>query len=200
MPLSKKEASVCEVILARRSVRKYTKQALDQSKINTLIEAAVHAPTAMHREPWAFVVVENQQLLLDISDKAKSLIIKESSHSINKRYDLDHLDREANIFHDAGTLITICGNIATPFVMADCWLAAENLMLTACAMGLGSCVIGYALPALNDPEIKRILKIPDNFTAISPIVVGYPAEFPTPSYRKAPVVFSRISDTPMSIP
>jgi nitroreductase len=74
------------------------------------------------------------------------------------------------------------------FVVADCWLAAENLMLTACALGLGSCVIGLAVDALNDDRMRRLLGLPPDFNAIAPIVVGTPADparqRPTP--RKPP--------------
>jgi hypothetical protein len=45
--------------------------------------------------------------------------------------------------------------------VADCWLAPENLMLAACAKGLGACVIGLAVSALSTPEWKAELKIPD---------------------------------------
>lgn len=44
-------------------------------------------------------------------------------------------------------------------MVADCWLAAENLMLSACALGLGTCCIGSAIPALNSPEAKSELGI-----------------------------------------
>jgi nitroreductase len=47
------------------------------------------------------------------------------------------------------------------------WLAAENLMLAAHAMGLGTCVIGSAVPALNTPKSKAELNIPSECTAIA---------------------------------
>ena len=58
------------------------------------------------------------------------------------------------VFYDASTLIVICAKPMGPFVSADCWLAAENLMLAASALGLGTCCIGSAIPALNSPEAK----------------------------------------------
>lgn len=59
--------------------------------------------------------------------------------------------------------------------MADCWLAAENLLLAAYAQGLGTCVIGFAVSALNTPEWKAELKIPAEMTAVAPMIVGVPA-------------------------
>jgi nitroreductase len=67
------------------------------------------------------------------------------------------------------------------------------MMLAACAMNLGSCVIGSALSAFEVPEVRSKLRIPDNYSAVAPIVIGYPDEKNTPSLRKIPVVFSCIS-------
>jgi nitroreductase len=95
-----------------------------------------------------------------------------------------------HVFHNAGLLIVIYGKSEGPFVVADCWLAAENLMLAACAKGLGTCVIAFALEALNTPEWKEELKIPGGFTAIAPIIVGVPAGETPPAPRKPPEILT----------
>jgi nitroreductase len=92
------------------------------------------------------------------------------------------------MFYNAGTLIILCGKPMGPFVVADCWLAAENLILAACSMGLGTCVIGAAVPALNTPEIKAELGIPDELAPIAPIIVGVPSGKTPPTARKEPEV------------
>jgi nitroreductase len=160
-----------------------------------LLEAAVHAPTAVHQEPWAFVIVQDKAVLRSISDQAKPLFVAQA-----KEIGLDHAGHsfdifkvpDFNIFYDASTLILICGKITAPSYEADCWLAAENLMLAACAMGLGSCVIGSALPALNIPATKLTLNIPENFIAVAPIVVGYPDDEIAPVVRKNPLILAHI--------
>ena len=91
-----------------------------------------------------------------------------------------------NIFYNAGTLIIICAKPKGAFVTADCWLAAENLMLAAFGMGLGSCVIGFAVPALNTSEIKAELGIPAECSAIAPIIVGVPSGETPRTTRKEP--------------
>jgi nitroreductase len=185
--------TVMEAIAARRSVRLYEPRRLDREAIRRLLEAAVRAPTAVHAEPWAFVIVQDVDALRRLSDRAKPLFIEEAQRS--------HLDSgghafdifaspEFNIFYDAGTLIIICGKTDSPFVAADCWLAAENLMLAACAMGLGTCVIGSAVPALNVRDVKADLGIPAEFSAIAPVIVGVPSGPTPPISRKPPHVLS----------
>lgn len=196
MALLEVEMSLYEAILARRSVRNYTSQRLDKRIISSLLEAAIHAPTAMHGEPWAFVIIQDQQLLKRISDQAKPMLLTMMHHNQHqdalKLFELPG-NQDFNIFYNAGTLILICGNTKVNFSEADCWLATENLILAACAMELGSCIIGSALPILNLPEIKNKLSIPHEFTVVAPIVVGFPDDASVPTSRKHPRILSNIS-------
>ena len=95
-----------------------------------------------------------------------------------------------HVFYNAGTLIVIYSKFQGQFVVADCWLAAENLMLAACAKGLGSFVIGFAVSALNTQEWKADLGIPAEMTAIAPIIVGLPASETPLVPRKEPDIFT----------
>jgi nitroreductase len=93
-----------------------------------------------------------------------------------------------NIFYDAGMLIVICAQPLGSFGVADCWLAAENLMLAACAVGLGTCCIGFAVQMLNRPEVKAELGIPADVVVVAPIIVGRPSAETAGTTRKAPQV------------
>lgn len=135
--------SILKTIYARHSVRAYAPTPLDSATIQILLDAAVHAPTAMHEEPWAFVVVQDHALLQRLSDLAKPLFVEEVRHrnAHGASHSSDHFTHpNFNIFHGADTLIIICAKPLSSFVNADCWLAAENLMLAAGANGqAGQC-------------------------------------------------------------
>lgn len=187
------EMSVFDAILARRSVRAYTPQILDSSTIETLLDAAVRAPTALHLEPWAFVIVQDKQLLKEVSDLAKPLFVEEVRHRVAQgdSHSFNHFTRpEFNIFYDASTLVIICAKSSGPFVTADCWLAAENMILAACAMGLGSCVIGSSVAALNLAGVKKNLGIAEEYSAIAPVIVGVPGAESPVTDRRIPLVIS----------
>ena len=175
----------------RCSVRSYTPERLDQKTLMELLACAVRAPTAMHGEPWKFVVVQDLQRLKRLSDLAKSALLSESRrlHPDHKNPDfLSHPD--FNIFYDASTLLLVCAASDARFGQADCWLAAQNLMLAAYAMGLGTCVIGSALAMLNLPDIKAELGIPLDATAYVPLIVGRPRGATEPSARQAPHILA----------
>lgn len=192
--------SALDAIFTRRSVRAYTPQRVDESTVRALIDAAVQAPTAMHMEPWSFVVVQDRTTLKRISDRAKGSWIKEAAHYRDLHAGVDmatasaFAERFASpdfcVFYDASTLIAIGAKPLGPFVVADCWLAAENLMLAACALGLGTCCIGSAVPALNSPDTKSELRIPSGVEIIAPIIVGAPREQAADVSRKDPTIVS----------
>lgn len=185
--------NVFEAILARRTVRAFTPDKINKNAIHTLLEAAVRAPTAMQEEPWAFVVLQNRQILRQLSERAKPIFIEEMRHrnAQGVRHSFEHFGRQDfDLFHGASTLILICAKPTSPFVVADCWLAAENLMLAACDMGLGSCVIGSAVSVLNIHMVKTELGIPAAYTVIAPVIVGVPLEETAATTRKEPLVLS----------
>lgn len=193
MTRSKQSLTAIEAIYARCSVRSYDAQRLDRPTVTALLSAAVRAPTAVHQEPWAFVVIQDPDVLKRLSDMAKPLFAQEAhrAHLDSGAHGLDIFASPAfNIFYNAGTLIVVCGLSAAPFAMADCWLAAENLMLAACAQGLGTCVIGSALAALNLPDVKAELGISAEFSAIAPIIVGKPDGKTALTSRKEPRVLA----------
>jgi len=185
--------SVMDAIQHRRSVRDYASKTIERKVIQTLLDAAVHAPTAMHEEPWSFAVVQDKNVLDRLSESAKKLVHNEAQGSDTDRakHTLHVVDKpDFHVFYNAGTLIVIFSKLQGAFAVADCWLAAENLLLAACAQGLGTCVIGFAVSALNTPEWKSELKIPAEMTAIAPMIVGVPAGETSPVPRKAPEILS----------
>ncbi len=191
MPLPKLEQSVFETILARRSVRSYKPEQVTTDVLKTLLEAAIWAPTSMRKEPWGFVIVQNKALLQTLSDRAKPLFIEELKRNDMNADIWTHAD--SNLFYDAGTLIIICGRTNSHLPVADCWMAAENMMLAACAMNCGTCVIASALPAIRLPEIKSTLGIPADYTPVAPIIVGYPLADSESSKRSAPLILNTIN-------
>lgn len=191
--MSKIPMSAMDAIHNRRTVRDYLPQKLDKETIQSLLNAAVLAPSAMHEEPWSFAVIQDKKLLDRLSDASK-IFVRNEAQSSNQPQAKQMLDLVSNVdfhvFYNANTLIVIYSKFQGQFVAADCWLAAENLMLAACAEGLGTCVIGFATSALNSPEWKRELGVPAEMIAIVPIIVGVPAGKTPPISHKRPEIIA----------
>lgn len=142
--------TVMEAIYQRRAVRSYTGQPVEPAVIDLLLNAAVQAPSAVNQQPWAFAVVQDKAVLRRYSDRAKAVFLDHAAGDPGQARFLETLSNpDYNIFYDAGTLVVICGGPGVLSTAEDCCLAGENLMLAACALGLGTCPIGFARPMLN---------------------------------------------------
>ena len=178
-----------EAISGRRSARDYTTQAVDDETIRRLIDAAVHAPNASNGQPWTFTVVRDQGLLDRISDDAKShLLATMPDGPRSDRYRTRLSDADFQIFYHAPVLILISGIAQRPWIVEDCALAAENLMLAAYSEGLGTCWIGFAQGFLNTSDGKSALGLPATSVPVAPIIVGHPKSKVAPVPRKEPEI------------
>jgi nitroreductase len=178
-----------EAIAGRRAVRDYSAQPIDERTIRGLIDAAVQAPSAVNQQPWTFTVVRDQGVLDRVSHDAKAHMLATmpaSRHSDHFRSLLG--DPTFQIFYRAPVLIVISAIAQAPWIVEDCALAAENLMLAAYAAGLGSCWIGFAQSFLGTAEGKAALGLPAAWVPAAPIIVGRAKVAPPPVPRKPPEI------------
>jgi nitroreductase len=193
--------NVTDTILARRSVRSYLPEPVAKQLVLSLLESAVHAPSAMNTQPWLFAVVQDGARLKRWSDMAKQRLLQSAKDDAELgRYASLLRDESFNIFYDASTLIVIAGAQRSRFSQADCWLAAENVMLSARAAGLGSCCIGFALDLLNSSELKAELHMPSDAEVAAAVVVGYARDVPAPLVRAAPKVTAWLREVESTAP
>jgi nitroreductase len=179
-----------QAIHNRRAVRSYNPSVVDEVTIQSLLAAAVRAPSALNAQPWRFAIVQDPRTLARYSALAKERSAARAHDPEVEQYSSQLHDPSFNIFYDAGTLIVICADTRDPWAEAACWLAAENLWLAATEHGLGACCVGLALGVLNEPAIKAELSIPPEMQAIAPLIVGWPASPVSPVERATPYVLS----------
>lgn len=163
-------------IMARRSVRKYLDTPVEHEKLELLVRAGINAPSGMNRQPWVIRVVEDQQLIADVTEVYK----QEKAEQVKRDKDFK------NMFRNAPNLICIC----TPTKGGgelDAGLLGENIMLAAQALGLGTCCLGGPVRFLLSNEKCRFfldrLNIPEDYRLNYIIAVGYPDEQPAAKPR-----------------
>jgi nitroreductase len=178
-----------QAIYGRRAVRAYTRERVADGQIEALVDAAIQAPSALNRQPWSFCVVRDPVLLARISNEAKALMLRNPPAGLPS-HELEQMlaDPDFDIFYQAPVLILISAVEPGTWSLIDCALAAENLMLAAFGMGLGSCWIGLAQAWLDTAEGKAALGLPAGHAPIAPIIVGYPAEAVPRVQRNTPAI------------
>lgn len=178
-----------EAIYSRRSIRDFTDEPVARSMINKLLDAAVQAPSAMNEQPWTFVVIQNKVLLQSYSDRSKTLCLQTMKRDPKPpELKAKLTDPSFNIFYNSGTLIVIFAKPQGQHPDWDCCFAAQTLMLAALEHGLGTCPIGLAWPLFEQDDVKLKLNVPKSYTAVLPIIVGYPTHPFDPVARTTPEV------------
>jgi len=175
-----------EAINGRRSVREYTDAPVGDTLLRELIDAAIQAPSAINQQPWCFVVVREPSLLAHISDQAKAHLLKASLGAPAHPFRDMLNDPKFHIFYHAPVLVVIAAAQPTDWAVEDCALAAQNLMLAAYAVGLGTCWIGFAQHWLTTADGKEAVGLPLTYVPVAPIIIGHPRRKPAPVPRKAP--------------
>lgn len=182
---------VLKAIYERRATREFSAAEVTPGLVHDLLRAAAQAPSALNLQPWAFAVCHGRDRLVQYSEQAKAhlLMATDPAYGLDPRID-QYLTPRLNIFHGADTLILICARPGRFDPVEDCFLAAQNLMLAAHSLGLGSCPVGFARPWFNLPETKAALGIPPHYIAVLPIVVGHPAGPPAAVAKDEPEIVS----------
>ena len=167
---------IIEAIYQRRAVRHYTTEDVSAATLHTLLRAAAQAPSPLNLQPWSFALFCGRHQLATFSTRIKDHLLV----TLPPLYELhEHAacmnDPSYDVFHGAPVLIVICAKAQGYCPSEACNLAAQNLMLAAHGMGLGTCPVGFARAWLRMPHIRDELGIPGNHDPVFPLVIGHPA-------------------------
>jgi len=170
-----------DVLRNRRSIRSYEDKPLDQATVQSLIESAILAPSAINWQPWEFWTVLGRERVDTLSDRAKQWLTEKLAHdptaaAVHQRQHL--APPEFSLLYHAPALVLVVAMLSEEQADEDCCLAANAFMLAARDTGIGTCWIGFVRPWFNQPGIKKEFGIPDTARVVAPIVLGYPTEWP----------------------
>ena len=161
----KKNAAI-ENIMSRRSIRNYKQQAVPREVLNQIMECGVNAPNAINRQSWEVRIVDNPELQAQI----KAAMAATGN------------ERAEGCFYNAPVWVFIAQDSTFPFSAYDCGLMAENMMLAANALGIGSVCLGSPVRfILDSPQKDAVLEklgFSDGYELCLCISMGYPNEKP----------------------
>lgn len=178
-----------DAIQQRRAVRDYKPDPVPPALLRAVTTAASWAPSAMNQQPWRFTIVTDRGRLEEIADRAKHWAAERLDQTTSPHLTEMLTNPSFHIFYKAPALVVISAPSKDGFCVADCALAAENLMLAASRWGLGSCWIGMAEPWLNSDAGHKALHLPAEEQVVAPIILGFPHTLPAPVPRKPPTLY-----------
>ena len=172
---------VLKTIKSRRSVRKYQSRQIRDDELENILEAAIYAPSGHNDQSWHFTIIQDEDLINEISDGAKEVMRTMDVEWIAKMGAIEDL----NIFYHAPTAIIVSGKTDAVTPHADCCAAIENILLAAESLDIGSCWIKLAKFFFINPENVKKLHIPGGYEVQYGVALGYKVkENPTALERK----------------
>jgi nitroreductase/NAD-dependent dihydropyrimidine dehydrogenase PreA subunit len=210
-------AQLVRLMASRRSCRNFLDKPVAQSILEDLVKIGCTAPSATNCQLWTFIVLPTREAVMGLGKGVQGFYAKLNSMAENRwlrmfmkligkpeldRYYKEYYEfvKEAmaefdrtgidRLFHGAPSAIVVGCKAGATLPKEDSMLAAQNILLAAHSMGLGSCLIGMAVGDMkNDRKLQRVIGIPAEETVYAVIALGYPNEFyKRQAGRKKPVV------------
>ena len=197
-------AQLVRLMASRRSCRNYLDRPVDPFILEDLVRIGVTAPSGTNSQAWTFTILPDRRSLLSLGEqtamffkrlnrKAESAflrnVLKLLGNSELNDYWLNYYEETKKslelwtekgidqLFHGATAAIVIAMKPGASCPKEDALLAAANILLGAHSMGLGSCLIGFAVaPMGRDRRIQQFIGIPEEEEIHAVIALGYPDE------------------------
>lgn len=149
-----------DFIFKRRSIRVYKPGKINQGTLDSLLRAAMAAPSACAKDPWHFVCVQNPETLARLASALPN----------------------GQMLPSAAAGIVVCGDLneahdhQLSYMLQDCSAATENLLLAASALGLGACWLGIHPRPDRIQKVTAILGLPSQVLPVCCVALGWPGE------------------------
>jgi len=155
-----------EALLSRRSIRNYTDEPVSAEDVETMLAAAMAAPTAFNQQSWRFVVVRNADVRTRLSLASK----------------------HAGMLARAPLVIVVCGDLSAErhegvYWVQDATAALQNILTAANALGLGAVWVGVHPWEDRVAAVSQALSLPPSIRPLGQVGIGHPAEAKPPAER-----------------
>lgn len=206
-----------DLLRSRRSCRRFTDRPVPGPMLEDLLRAAVTAPSGTNSQAWTFTTLTSRSAVLGLGQAVAGFFTRLNKLAANpifrrayacigrpelENYYREHYasvaaalvawerDRTDRLFHGATAVVVIGSRPGASCPAEDALLAAGHLLLAAHCLGLGSCLIGYAVEAMrHDQRVKEAAGVPRQESVHAVVALGWPdVTFLRPTGRRRPII------------
>lgn len=189
---------------SRRSCRNYSPKPVRREILTDLVKIGTTAPSGTNSQRWTFTILAERDEVIALGNRialyfeklnrwAANPLLRFVTRLLGKPALADYYRRHFQsvrkslrqwrekgrdrLFHGATAVILVGSRPGASCPAEDALLASENILLGAHAMGLGSCLVGFAVEAIaRDPDCRKLLQLPDDEAVYAAIALGYQRE------------------------
>jgi len=182
-----------DAILGRRTIRRFLPTKVSEDDIRTILEAARWTPSGHNVQPWGFIVIRDPATKQAIRELSAASIVKriggkrENAMHIARNHPAQYQTEEAlrrfitgehyEYLTQAPVLVAVTCDLKAVSGLQDAFMAIQNMLLAAYALGIGSCPSSSAVITPDmERQVARLLGVPEHLTVVSIVCLGYPAE------------------------
>jgi nitroreductase len=197
-------ALLVQLMASRRSCRKFTDRPVKRAILEDLVKIGITAPSGTNSQSWTFTILPARKAVTAFAERVASffgrlnktaektplrLLLKLTGNGELDAYYRGYYRKvkealeewygsgKDRLFHGSTAVMIIGSKPGATCPAEDSLLATQNILLAAHSMGLGSCLVGFAVSAMKkDPSIQRSLGIPEEEEVHAVIALGYPDE------------------------
>ena len=177
IPQTEEGNAVIENIMARRSIRKYKQIPVGRDTLDMIMKCGINAPNGQNRQSWEVRIVDDPAIMAEFKE------------AIAKGHPDLPAQAAGGCFRDAPVMVFIARDLSYDFSAYDCGLLAENIMLSAWSLGVGSICLGSPVRFLTDNDVCKPyvekLGFSEGYEFCLCIGIGYAVEAPDAKPRNA---------------
>ncbi|MDR0324934.1 MAG: nitroreductase family protein [Oscillospiraceae bacterium] len=179
---------IVKMMTERRTIRRFRPEQISEKELNAILEAGLHAPNGGGGQSAIIVACQNIELnneLGRISRNVENITGAKMGRVSSEQPSIVDDENIINGFYDAPTVLTIFAQKDNYNQTGDCFVAAENMIIAAWSLGIGSCIVGRSAKTFateRGKEVQAVWGLHDEYEARLHVALGYP-EGNTPSYK-----------------
>jgi len=186
-----------EVVLKRRSIRRFEDDKVPQQVLDRILEAGRWAPSGANLQPWKFIVITNPEVkakIADVCTKYSKRVWKNFAPETVKFLGSRGGTWNKSYMKTIPVLVAVCYCVTeepvSEYALASAWAAIQNILLATTNENLAACIYTHAYVE-EERALKQILAVPDVYHLAAIIQLGYPKTIPpTPPRKKLEEIVS----------